>query len=322
VIRRPSGPSAADQMGDLKEQRVLVTGGGGFVGVPTVRALLAEGATVRVLDLNADALADVDCEVVPGSITDLEAVCAACEGATHVVHLAVLPLTAANTEVDQAFDINVMGCFNVFRAAGEAGLRRVVYSSASSAYGPTEVVPILEDHPLKPVAFYPATKAAGEMLLRGLAGTYGYDFLILRYMNVYGPGQQAGVVPAVARALIAGQPPTLTGDGSQSFDFVHIGDCARANTLAVRADASGEALNVGSGQAASLNEVVDLISDLLEVDVEPTYQGEVSSVPPRVGDLARPRELIGYEATVSLHDGLATVVEHMREAATVSREER
>jgi nucleoside-diphosphate-sugar epimerase len=305
-------------MGDLQEQRVLVTGGGGFVGVPTVRALLAEGAQVRVLDLSGDALEGLDCEVVTGSVTDLDTVRRACEGVQRVVHLAVLPLTAANTEVDQAFEINVLGCFNVFRAAGDAGAERVVYSSASSAYGPTAAVPIPPDHPLEPLAFYPATKAAGEMLLHGLAGTYGYDFVVLRYMNVYGPGQQAGVVPAVARALLAGDAPTLTGDGTQAFDFVHIDDCARANTLALGAAASRASLNVGSGEATSLNDVVALMCDLLGVELQPSYSGDVSSAPPRVGDLSRSRELIGYEATMPLRDGLATVLDHMRQGEAVA----
>jgi UDP-glucose 4-epimerase len=305
-------------MPDLKGQRVLVTGGGGFVGLPTVLALLAEGASVRVFDLNADRLADLDYEVLTGDIADAETVARACEGVDAVVHLAVLPLTAANAEVQLAFDANVRGSFNVFRAAGEHGVRRVVFSSASSAYGPTDAVPIKEDHPLRPVAFYPASKAAGEMLLRGLAGTYGFEFVILRYMNVYGPGQRAGVVPAVARALLAGQAPTLSGDGSQAFDFVHIDDCARANTLALTADASGAALNVGSGEAASLNEVVATMRELLSVDVEPAYQGDPTGAPPRVGDVATARELISYEATISLRDGLATVLDEMRDSSALA----
>ena len=109
-----------------------------------------------------------------------------------VVHLAVLPLNLANADPAQAFETNVRGSFNVFDAAGKAGVARVVYSSASSAYGPTDAYPIVEDHPLRPNAFYPASKAAAEMLLRGLAGSYGYGFIVLRYMNVYGPGQTAG----------------------------------------------------------------------------------------------------------------------------------
>lgn len=301
---------------------MLVTGGGGFVGVPTVRVLLEEGADVRVMDLRADALAGLDVEVIEGSVTDPRMVERACDGVALVAHLAVLPLTAANTEVEAAFDINVLGCFNVFRAAGEAAVQRVVYSSASSAYGPTDAVPIRDDHPLKPVAFYPATKAAGEMLLRGLAGTYGYEYLILRYMNVYGPGQRAGVVPAVARALVAGTAPTLTGDGTQAFDFVHINDCARANTLALTSTASGAALNVGSGEASTLNDVAALMAEQLDLDIRPEYQGAASSAPPRVGDLAETRGLISYEATVSLRAGLATVLEQMRERATPASEER
>jgi len=305
-------------MSDLNGQRVLVTGGGGFVGLPTVRSLLAAGASVRVFDIGVGVAADLDCDVVTGDIADPNAVAAACRDTDLVVHLAVLPLTAANAKVEQAFDVNVRGCFNVFRAAGESGVRRVVYSSASSAYGPTNAIPIHEDHPLAPVAFYPATKAAGEMLLRGLAGTYGYDFVILRYMNVYGPGQRAGVVPAVARALLAGDAPTLTGDGSQAFDFVHIDDCARANTLALVAGASGAALNVGSGDAASLNEVVATMSDLLGVDIEPAHQGEPSTAPPRVGDVAGARRLIGYEAQVSLREGLASVLDELQHSTAVA----
>ena len=240
----------------LDGSQILVTGGGGFVGAPTVRALLKEGARVRVFDVVAsERLSGLPCEVVVGDIADADAVGSACAGVDGVLHLAVLPLTAANTEHEAAFQTNVRGSFNVFRAAGDNAVKRVVYSSASSAYGPTTAVPIREDHPLRPNAFYPATKAAAEMLLRGLAGAYGYSFAILRYMNVYGPGQRAGVVPAVTGRLLAGERPQLNGDGSQGFDFVHIEDCARANVLALAADVNGEDFNVGHGTSASLNEL-------------------------------------------------------------------
>ena len=305
-------------MPELEGKRVLVTGGSGFVGLPTVRALLDRGAEVRVLDKELERVAGLDCELVAGDIGDAETVARACEGVDAVVHLAVLPLTAANAEVQVAYDVNVTGCFNVFRAAGESGVQRVVFASASSAYGPTSVVPIPDDHPLRPVAFYPASKAAGEMLLHGLAGTYGYGFMILRYMNVYGPGQRAGVVPAVARALLAGERPTLTGDGNQAFDFVHIDDCAQANMLAVESDRSGDSLNVGSGEAASLNDVVATMNDLLGSGIEPAYTGEVTSSPPRVGDVTTARELVGYRPTVSLQDGLASVLDELREGAVVA----
>ena len=300
----------------IDQAKILVTGGGGFVGAPTVRALLAAGAQVRVLDAVASSrLEGLDCELIIGDIADAEAVAGACAGMDGVLHLAVLPLNLANAEHEVAFQTNVRGSFNVFRAAGEAGVARVVYSSASSAYGPTAAVPIREDHPLRPNAFYPATKAAAEMLLRGLAGAFGYSFAILRYMNVYGPGQRAGVVPAVAGRLLAGERPQLSGDGTQGFDFVHIEDCAGANLLAMASEVSGEDFNVGHGTSASLNELVAIVGELLENPLEPTYAGDAVSSPPRVGDVTKPRELLGFEAQVGLRDGLRTVLDELRAAS-------
>jgi UDP-glucose 4-epimerase len=303
-------------MAELRSKRVLVTGGGGFVGAPTVRALLAEDSAVRVLDaVEPWRLEGVDCEVVIGDISDPDTVQAACEDVELVIHLAVLPLNLANADPAQAFESNVRGSFNVFDAAGKAGVSRVVYSSASSAYGPTDAYPIVEDQPLRPTAFYPGSKAAAEMLLRGLAGTYSYSFIILRYMNVYGPGQTAGVVPAVARSLLAGNRPKLTGDGTQAFDFVHIDDCAQANMLSLVADGSDAELNVGSGEATSLNDLVATLSDLLGSDLKPEYEGEISPAPPRVGSIERAERLIGYRPHVSLREGLADVLDAQRAMA-------
>lgn len=300
---------------ELRDANILVTGGGGFVGAPTVRALVAEGVRVRVLDaVESPRLDGLDCEIRVADIADADAVASACAEMDAVLHLAVLPLNMANSEHEVAFQTNVRGSFNVFRAAGDAGVKRVVYSSASSAYGPTNAVPIREDHPLRPNAFYPATKAAAEMLLRGLAGAYGYSCAVLRYMNVYGPGQRAGVVPAVARRLLAGERPQLSGDGSQGFDFVHIEDCARANLLALRADVDGEDFNVGHGTSASLNELVAIVGELAGNPLEPVYDGPVVAVPPRVGDVSKPRELLGFSATVSLRNGLQTVLDELRAA--------
>jgi UDP-glucose 4-epimerase len=300
---------------DLDGANILVTGGGGFVGAPTVQALLAQDARVRVLDAIASSrLEGLDCEVVIGDIADADAVAVACEGMQAVLHLAVLPLTAANSEHEVAFQTNVRGSFNVFRAAGEQGVARVVYSSASSAYGPTAAVPIREDHPLRPNAFYPASKAAAEMLLRGLAGSYGYSYAILRYMNVYGPGQRAGVVPAVAKRLLGGERPQLNGDGTQGFDFVHIEDCAQANLLALQAEVTGEDFNVGHGTSASLNELVATLGEVIGNPLEPVYQGEASAAPPRVGDVSKSRELLGFSAGVTLREGLQSVVEELRAA--------
>jgi UDP-glucose 4-epimerase len=299
---------------ELGGANILVTGGGGFVGAPTVRALLGEGARVSVVDAVASPRLDgLDCEVLIADIADAEIIAGACAGMDAVVHLAVLPLNMANSEHEVAFQTNVRGSFNVFRAAGEAGVKRVVYSSAVAAYGPTSGLPIREDQPLRPNAFYAATKAAAEMLLLGLAGSYGYSCAILRYMNVYGPGQRAGVVPAVARRMLAGERPQLSGDGSQGFDFVHIEDCVRATLFALRAEVDREAFNVGHGTSASLNELVALVGELIDDPLEPVHEGEVTPVPPRVGDVTKSRELLGFSAGTTLRDGLQTVLDELRE---------
>ena len=231
------------------------------------------------------------------------------------MRLAVLPLNLANADPAQAFETNVRGSFNVFDAAGKAGVSRVVYSSASSAYGPTDAYPIVEDQPLRPNAFYPASKAAAEMLLRGLAGTYGYSFIGAALHERLRPGQTAGVVPAVARSLLSGERPKLTGDGTQAFDFVHIEDCAQANMLSIAAASSGAELNVGSGEATSLNDLVGRLGSVLGRQVEPEYSGPVYGAPPRVGSIERARELIGYRPQVALHDGLASVLDVLQKAA-------
>jgi UDP-glucose 4-epimerase len=306
-------------MVDLHDKHVLVTGGGGFVGVPTVRALLSEGARVRVLDARrCEHLGELDCEVIVGDVADRATVDSACHGIDLVIHLAALPLNKANADPSLAFETNIRGSFNVFDAAGTASVARIVYSSASSAYGPIDTYPIAEEQRLRPTAFYPASKAAGEMLLRGLAGTYGFGFLILRYMNVYGPGQSAGVVLAVAKALLAGERPLLSGDGRQSFDFVHIDDCANANLLAASADVTSAELNIGSGVATSLNELVASLGDLMERELEPRYEGATSTAPPRVGSIVRAKELIGYTPAVPLRRGLATVLEALHEPTRAS----
>lgn len=293
----------------LSGARILITGGSGFVGTPSASMLLTAGATVRVLDLSPPQFEhESGVDVVLGDITDPDVVDHACEGIDAVLHLAVVPLTAANEHHEPAFDTNVRGSFNVLHAAGVAGVQRVVYASASSAYGPTDAVPIGEDHPLLPTAFYPATKAAAEMLLRGLAGSFGYGFALLRYMNVYGPGQRDGVVPAIVRAARSGEPPVLTGDGTQAFDFVHVDDCARANVLAVESDVTGEAFNIGCGSATSLNELVAIIGRLLKRELPPDYSGAAVSTPPRVGDVAKARELLRFSAETGLTDGLASVL--------------
>ena len=155
------------------------------------------------------------------------------------------------------------------------------------------------------------------MLLRGLAGAYGYSFAILRYMNVYGPGQRAGVVPGVSMRLLAGERPQLQRRRQPGLRLRAHRGCASANLLALASDIDGEDFNVGHGSVASLNELVAIVGEILGSPLEPTYAGEKITAPPRVGDVSKPREMLGFVAQVELADGLRTVLDELSAAQAV-----
>jgi histidinol-phosphate phosphatase family protein len=197
-------------------------------------------------------------------------------------------------------------------AAQAAGAAKIVFSSASSVYGDTHET-MDERHPLDARTMYGASKIAGEYLLRAFNDRDGLPYVTLRYMNVYGPRQQGGLIMSVLGRLLAGERPVIEGDGSASFDFVHVADVAEANVAAMAADASGVELNVGSGTEASVREVVEKLIELTGAGVEPEYRpAEHVSTIRRVGSSARARELLGWSARRDLDSGLREVVESVR----------
>jgi UDP-glucose 4-epimerase len=208
--------------------------------------------------------------------------------------------------------VNVVGTFNVFEAAQEAGVGKVVFSSASSVYGDTDDT-MDESHPLGARTMYGASKIAGEYFLRSFNDQYGLPYVTLRYMNVYGPRQEGGLVMAVARRVLSGQAPTITGDGSQSFDFVHVADVAGANVAAMASGVSGEEFNVGSGTEASAREIAERLIAIAGADVDVEYDREARVLMKRrVGSNRKAKELLGWEASISLEDGLRDTVDWIR----------
>jgi UDP-glucose 4-epimerase len=206
----------------------------------------------------------------------------------------------------------VVGTFNVIEAAHEAGAKKVVFSSASSVYGDTDET-MDESHPLDAWTMYGASKIAGEYFLRAFKDAVGLDFVILRYMNVYGPRQAGGLIPAVLRRLLAGEPPTVAGDGSQSFDFVHVADVAAANLAVMEADVSGEAFNVGSGEEVSVREIVERLIELTGAAVEPVYDLEQRVLMRRrVGSNEKLVRAVGWRPAYDLTSGLRDVVDTTR----------
>ena len=302
---------------DLQGKRFLVTGGSGFIGSHVVDRLLERGARdVVVFDKvvrreNLGQVGDL-VTVVEGDVTDAGAVRQATEGADGVFHMAVLPLGPSVENPRLAHEVNVGGSLNVFEAARDAGVQKVVYSSASSVYGDTEETTD-ESHPLNTRTMYGATKLAGELYLRAFNDAYGLPYVTLRYMNVYGPRQEGGLVMAVTRRLLAGEAPTLQGDGSQSFDFVHVRDVADANVHAMASDVSDETFNVGSGGEASVREVAEKLIEITGAGVEPQYDtSQRVLMMRRVGTNTRAKEKLGWQVSIDLDEGLRDTVDWVR----------
>jgi len=311
-------------MPDLADSRVLVIGGAGFIGSHIVEQLLDEPVReIVVLDNFArgarhnldDALGDERVTLVEGSIADVELLDRLMEGADYVWLLAALWLYECVHEPRSAIEINVVGTFNVLDAARRAGVKKVVYSSSASVYGDAVFTPMTEDHPFNNRTLYGATKIAGEQFFRAYHEQHGLDYVGLRYMNVYGPrmdykGTYVSVIMKVLDKIDAGERPVIFGDGSQAYDFVHAADCARANILAMKSDATDVNLNVGTGVKTTIKELVDVLLEETGGEIEPEYRpDEQMFVTHRVGSTERAEELIGFKAQVRYREGLRSVIE-------------
>jgi UDP-glucose 4-epimerase len=299
----------------IEGSRFLVTGGSGFVGSHVVDALVAADAgevvvfEQNVAPGNLDAsLASGRVHVVRGDVRDTDALRAAAEGAQGVFHLAVLPLGPSVENPRLCLEVNVVGTFNVVEAAQQAGAQKVVFSSASSVYGDTDET-MDEAHPLDARTMYGASKIAGEYFLRAFNGATGLDYVVLRYMNVYGPRQAGGLVPAVLARIRAGRPPVIAGDGSQSFDFVHVADVAAANVLAMASDVTDAALNVGSGHEVSVREITERLLHITGSGLEPEFDSEQPVLMRRrVGSNEKLVRLLGWRPAYDLDAGLRNTV--------------
>ena len=311
-------------MPELDDSKVLVVGGAGFVGSHIVDQLLAEPVREIVVLDNlvrgsrenlSSALRDERVKLLEGSIEDRELLREAMEGVDHVFLLSALWLYECVHEPRRAIEVNVVGTWNVIEAAQGAGVKKVVYSSSASVYGNALETPMTEEHPFNNRTLYGATKIAGEQFLRAIHEQHGLDYVGLRYMNVYGPrmdyeGVYVSVIMKVLDRIDSGERPVIHGDGSQTFDFVHVSDVARANILALMSDATDVNLNIGTGVGTTIKAVVQSLLEARGSDIEPEYRpGEEMFVTHRIGSTALAEELIGFRAAVPYEEGLRSVVE-------------
>ena len=243
------------------------------------------------------------------------------DGCDYAFHLAALWLHECVHQPRAAIDVNVVGTFNVVEAAQQAGVRKVVYSSSASVYGNACEVPMTEEHPFDNRTLYGGTKIAGEQFFRAFNEQHGLDWVGLRYMNIYGPrmddkGTYVSVIVKVLERIDAGKRPTIHGDGSQTFDFVHVDDVARANVLALRADVTDEAYNIGMGVPTTINELVAKLLELTGSELEPEHlPQEQMFVTQRVGSTEKAERELGFRAEIPLDEGLRSVVDWRRQTA-------
>lgn len=302
--------------------RVLVTGGGGFIGSNLVRALLDRGDDVRILDNfatgNRANLAGLDVEVVEGELRSYERVHNAVRGVETVYHLGALgsvPRSVQDPLTSSA--VNIEGTLNVLLAARDEGIRRVVFSSSSSIYGVSNELPLKESMPPDPISPYGVAKLAAERYCVSFSRVYDLEAVVLRYFNVFGPrqdplSQYAAVVPLFINAIARGEPVTIFGDGEQSRDFTFVGNVVEATAAAGEApEANGRIMNVAAESPASVNALADAIGGIVGKPVEKRY------APPRTGDIlnsyadiSEARRLLGFEPKIGLEEGLRITVEH------------
>ncbi len=309
-------------------RRVCVTGGAGFIGGHIIDALLALGASVRVIDdLSNSSLEHISelielepkrVRFVHGSILEPRALGEAVDDADIVFHLAAMGSVPRSIEDPaRAWEVNATGTLRVLEAARAARCGRVIYSASSSAYGDNERLPLRESDAPRPLSPYAASKLAGEHLCRAWSESYALPTMSLRYFNVFGPRQPAdsayaAVVAAFIRRIAAGKAPVIMGDGEQSRDFTFVSNAVAANLLAgaSKREPMGEVVNVGAGDRVSVNTLAQRVIECLGAkgvtpEHEPARQGDVRH---SQADLSRARELLGYRPITSFADGLSETV--------------
>jgi UDP-glucose 4-epimerase len=259
----------------LNDSTILVIGGAGFIGSFVVKELLKHPVRKVIIydnftrgqaDNIASCLTDPRCQLFPdgGDIRDLDVLDRAMHGVDYVFHLAAMWLLHCKDYPRTAFKVNVEGTFNVLEACVKNRIKKLVYSSSASVYGDAVELPMTETHPFNNRNFYGATKIAGEAMCRAYYDRYGLDYVGLRYMNVYGPGQDqtaayTGVIPIMLNKVAANESPSINGDGSQAYDFIYVEDVARCNVLALTSAATDEFYNVGTEVQTSIRELQPLL---------------------------------------------------------------
>ncbi len=314
----------------LKDSKVLVIGGAGFIGGFVVAELLKKQVKEVIIYDNfargkminiAESLKDKRCTIFPlgGDVREIDILDAAMKGVDYVFHLAAMWLLHCKDFPRTAFDVNITGTFNVLEACVKNNIKKLIYSSSASVYGDAIQVPMTEDHPFNNKNFYGATKIAGEAMATAYNDRFGLEIIGLRYMNVYGPGQDqhavySGVVPIMLNKIEEGEQPVINGDGSQSYDFIYVEDVAISNITALESDTKVGFYNVGTEVQTSVKELCDTILELknsrLKVKYIPYSADDARAlVQNRIGSRKKAEQEIDFKYNYPLNTGLQMLID-------------
>ena len=303
---------------------ILVTGGAGFIGSNLVSALLKDDRvqSVKVLDNLATSSAsnieefkpDPRFQFVEGDIRNYETCLQATEGIDLISHQAALGSVPRSVKDPlTSNEVNITGTLNIFTAAKEKGIKRIVYAASSSTYGDHPGLPKVEDRIGKPLSPYAVTKYVNELYAQVYASLYGMEFIGLRYFNIFGPrqnpnGPYAAVIPLFVEALLKGEPPTINGDGNHSRDFTFVDNAVQANILSLftkKKEAVNEIYNIACGHQTSLNQLFQDLKKEANSSLQPVYGPErTGDVKHSLADISKAKNLLEYEPKVSVEEGL------------------
>jgi UDP-glucose 4-epimerase len=308
---------------NLQGERVVVTGGAGFIGSHVVDHLVRGGASVVVIDdLSvgthenlAEALA-AGAELVVGDVRDSQLMEQGLADAALVIHMACDNLRASLGDPLRTHEINGTGSLVTCLAAVQTGVVRFVYVSSSEAYGSALTIPMSEEHPLLPTTVYGASKAAGELYAQACMRTHGLPVTVIRPFNSYGPrehasGTSAEVIPKFVSRIRRGDPPVIFGDGQQTRDFTWVEETATGIVSAAAADELvGQAVNIAYGQGVSIAKICDLLLEKMDAgDLRPIFADErPGDVSHHYADTTKAQTVLGFEASIPVEEGLERYV--------------
>jgi UDP-glucose 4-epimerase len=311
----------------LSGQRIVVTGGAGFVGSNIVRRLLKEGAQVVVLDdfytgamenLPAD---DPNIEIVRGTVTDYDLVRDVVKDAAVVFHEAARNIIVSTRNPREDYEVNIGGTLNVLLAARETNVPRTVYASSASVYGNPRYLPINEDDATNMLSPYAVSKFAGENYCKAFYESYGLSVAAVRYSNVYGLAQRpdnpyCGVIAKFFESAMSNEAPRIHGDGEQTRDFTYIDDVVEATLLAgISSKAEGQVYNVGTGRETTINQLARMIIRITNAQVEPTYidRRDIDNIRRRVVNIEKIRRELRWVPSVIIEEGLRRTYQWLKE---------